>query len=200
MQQLTNDGIDIIAPLATMAIKITPLDKQVKLCPTGAMMECSLYKLSHTLFSLGAPDYHPVPSMEFFGELSTASFRKECVTISIANDTVLEDTESFDVVLSSSDSVVNITRRVSRVHIIDDDGVRVGLKERTLTVSEGEGATIPICVELVGRIQHNIEAVVTTSPLSAHGENTHTHSKYCIHLHSLHFSQLTVTITLFHTP
>ena len=105
-----------------------------------------------------------------FQELSTESFRRECVNISIFNDSTLEDTESFEVFLNSSDNIVHFTREVSSVYIIDDDGVRLGLRERTIAVSEGMGQIIPVCVDLIGRIQRNIDVVLETRPLTADGE------------------------------
>lgn len=101
--------------------------------------------------------------------MSNASSRRECVSITIINDTILEDTEYFDVVLNSSDSVVHLTQESSRVYIIDDDGVRVGLKTRTLSVPEEEG-TVPICVELVGRFQQRIEVQLESQPSTAQGK------------------------------
>lgn len=117
---------------------------------------------------IGDPDYIPIPSIAFFEGVSIASSRRECVRIEISNDTLLEDTESFDVELASSDSTVHITQGVSRVYIIDDDQVRVGLTERRVTVAE-DSQYVPICVDLVGRTQESIEVVLETRPRTAHG-------------------------------
>ena len=117
---------------------------------------------------LGNPDYIPVPSFAFFEGVSTASSRRECVRIEITNDTLLEDTESFNVELASSDSAVRITQGVSTVYIIDDDQVRVGLKERRTTVAE-DSQYVPVCVDLVGRTQEAIEVVLETRPNTARG-------------------------------
>lgn len=120
---------------------------------------------------IGDPDYVAVSNIPLFTELSEASSRRECVNISISNDTILEDTESFEVSLASSpSSPVRITQGVSIVYIIDDDGVRIGLKERTIVVPEGGPQHIPICVEMVGRFQQSIEVVLESQPGTAHGE------------------------------
>ena len=113
----------------------------------------------------------PVPSIALFVNVSSAASREECVSITITNDTILEDTESFDVVLSSSDSFLRFTQQTSRVYIIDDDGVRVGLQERTVEVMEGEGQAIPLCVDVVGRFQQNVEVTLESQPDSAQGES-----------------------------
>lgn len=101
--------------------------------------------------------------------VSTESSQRECVTIAISNDTILEDTEYFDVLLASPDSTVRVVQGESRVYIIDDDGVRVGLTERALALSEGDGQSLSVCVELVGRIQDSIEVVLETQANSAQG-------------------------------
>ena len=127
---------------------------------------------SKLLISLRSPDdqdYVAVPPIPLFANARAAASHRECVSIAIANDSILEDTESFDVMLSSGDSIVRFTQQTSRVYIIDDDGVRVGLRERTMEVSE-EGEAVPLCVELVGRFEGNIEVTLESQPDSAEGE------------------------------
>ena len=117
---------------------------------------------------LGNPDYIAVPSITLFEGLSSERQRRECVDISISNDTLLEDTESFDVLLTSSDGAVQLSQALSRVYIIDDDQVRVGFRQRTAVVSEGD-LFFPACVELVGRTQQSIEVLVESRANSADG-------------------------------
>ena len=64
---------------------------------------------------------------------------------------------------------MRVTQGESRVYIIDDDGVRIGLTERALAVSEGDGESLQVCVELVGRIQSDIEVALETQANSAQG-------------------------------
>ena len=73
-------------------------------------------------------------------------------------------------VLSSSDSFVHFTQATSRVYIIDDDGVRVGLRERNITVPEEDGQAVPICVEVVGQFQRSVEVTLESQSDSAQGE------------------------------
>lgn len=113
-----------------------------------------------------------VPSIPLFVNVSNAASRMECVSIAIANDSILENTESFEVALSSADRVVRFTQQTSTVYIIDDDGVRVGLGDRAITVPEEEGHAIPICVEVVGQFQRNIEVTLETQSGSAQGKDT----------------------------
>ena len=109
-------------------------------------------------------DYTPVTNVSLFADLGIA---RNCVDIVILNDLVLEDTESFEVALSSPDETVHFTRPTANVYILDDDGVRMGLMERDYTGYEGE--EIEICVELVGMFSQSIQADVQTLPGSARG-------------------------------
>ena len=45
-----------------------------------------------------------------------------CVTVEIQGDTIVEDTETFTVVFSSSQERVNFTYDTTTVHIMDNDG------------------------------------------------------------------------------
>jgi len=94
--------------------------------------------------------------------------RSQCLSVHVPADMTVEATESFSLRLSSQDSAVLISQGVSRVFIIDDDQVRVGFKERTVTVSEGSHV-IPVCVDFVGRTQGDIEVVLESQQSSAQG-------------------------------
>lgn len=118
----------------------------------------------------GERDFDPISSIPFFEGPSALSSRRECANISISNDSILEDTEHFDVALSSEDPAVRVTQGSSRVYILDDDGVRVGLRERDIVVPEGEGQTIPLCLEIAGRFQSSINVTLESQSDSAQGE------------------------------
>ena len=87
-------------------------------------------------------------------------------------DEILEDTESFEVSLNSLDSGARVTEMgVASVYILDDDGVRMGLQEREYETNEDQG-TVPICVELIGRIEKSIAVTLSTRPVTASGEKS----------------------------
>ena len=93
------------------------------------------------------------------------------MNISIYDDTILEDTETFQIVLTSSDAAVRVVQSSCIVYILDDDSVRISLKERRITVSESEGlVSSDACVLLDGRIQHDIVVTLETQPISAKSE------------------------------
>ncbi len=95
------------------------------------------------------------------------------MSISLDDDDILENTESFQVFLSSEDSGVRTTvASVADVYILDNDGVRMGIQERDYVVMETQSVQ-PICVELIGRIQKNINVALSTSPGTARGMNVY---------------------------
>ena len=49
--------------------------------------------------------------------------RMLCVNISVVNDDILEDTEIFNVTISTSDDSVVFSRKTADVFVIDDDGM-----------------------------------------------------------------------------
>ena len=122
----------------------------------------------HNLFLAAGVDYTPVTNVSLFTDLAT---QRDCVDIVILNDSVLEDTESFEVALSTPDEIVHFTRPTANVYVLDDDGVRMGLMEREYTGYEGE--EIEICVELVGMFSQDIHVDIQTLPGSASGTTYH---------------------------
>ena len=106
----------------------------------------------------------PVTNVPIFSNLET---QRDCVDITILDDSVLEDTEFFKVALTSPDELVHFTGPTANVYVLDDDGVRMGLTERDYAGYEGD--EVEICVELVGMISHDIRANISTQPNSAHG-------------------------------
>lgn len=107
--------------------------------------------------------------MTLFAGLSLLDYRRECVDITILPDSVLENTESFEVALSSPSEDVHFTRDTANVYVLDDDGVRMGLMTRDYADYEGE--EIEICVELVGMISQDINFNVHTEAGTAQGKD-----------------------------
>ena len=105
--------------------------------------------------------------MTFFGTGLTT----ECVSIPLNDDEILEDTETFQVVMTSQDSGVHTTAHsVADVFILDNDGVRMGIQEREYEIGESQG-TLSLCVELTGRIAKNVIVHLSTESDTATGEH-----------------------------
>ena len=72
------------------------------------------------------------------------------MNIEIRDDDLLEDSETFDVLLSSPNPAVRYTTNQSaRVYITDNDRVTLGLRQSVYTVVEGTGA-VEVCADLLG--------------------------------------------------
>ena len=124
-----------------------------------------------TLHSTGDVDYVHIQNLTLFEAPTTKLFRRECINISIYNDSILEDTETFQIVLTSSDAAVRVVQSSSIVYILDDDSVRVSLPRRRINVSESDGlVSSAACVLLDGLIQQDIEVTLETQPRSAESE------------------------------
>ena len=85
----------------------------------------------------------------------------ECVEIDITDDSTLENTESFEVVLTTTDVGVELTRDRAVVYILDDDGVRMSLNDRDFSVAE-DGGAVEVCVELTGSIEQSLDIQLYT--------------------------------------
>jgi hypothetical protein len=113
-------------------------------------------------------DYIPTSRQLTFNATSTT----ECVKIGIVDDFDLEDTESFNVTLSTSDDDVTITTPMAAVTILDNDAVNISLEQTEYLVSEDDG-TVEICVLTSRLVQRELVVTVTTQDRTA-GRNYHT--------------------------
>ena len=114
-----------------------------------------------------------------------------CTTeIPIIDDNVLEDNQTFNVVLSTADSDILLDPSSATITIVDNDGntcsalstlsapfqvhsfisdVTVGLQQSSYTVSEGD-QDLMICVILSGQFEREVGVSVGTEDGSALGE------------------------------
>ena len=99
---------------------------------------------------------------------SQAVTHLRCQRIPILNDSVLENTESFGIVITTPDTSVVLTQSRVPVYIQDDDGVRVSLERREYSIREGEGALI-VCTTLDGAIEREVQMVLNLVPITAQG-------------------------------
>lgn len=96
----------------------------------------------------------------------------ECITIPILEDTISEDPELFNVLLSSDDPNVSSTPPMAGVTITDDaDTVTVELEMEVYTTNEDLGV-VEVCVVVSdGELGREIVVTLTTSPDTAEGTN-----------------------------
>ena len=98
-----------------------------------------------------------------------------CVNYKLLDDDRLESVESFTVTISTSVPRVSVGRSVATVSLVDDDGVYVSLVDGDLTVdeegeAEGGGGQVPMCVQMTGIIEREIEIILFTEPGTASGK------------------------------
>ena len=108
-------------------------------------------------------DFSPVLQQLVFD----GSITEHCVKVPIIDDFTLEDTETFDITLSSPDMDVALSFPTASVTILDNDMVGIGLEETEYDTSEGDG-TVEICAVVTsGAIQRQLVASLSTFDLTA---------------------------------
>ena len=80
---------------------------------------------------------------------------RECATIAIETDDIVESTEMFTVNLMSADKAANVATPTTSVEIEDDSTLRVMFEMSTHQVTEGESETV--CVELLDPITRDVQ-------------------------------------------
>ena len=89
-------------------------------CAEGARLhDCLL--LLYIFTCIGSDDYTSVSSMELTFRPATST-DPQCGDIQITDEDILEDDESFNVILGSSDSAVMVNPSTATVTIRNDDG------------------------------------------------------------------------------
>jgi hypothetical protein len=87
------------------------------------------------------------------------------LNIPILDDSILENTESFTVILTVASDVVNVvigSERVTRITILDNDVVTVEFSEAEYSVSEGSGG-VSVTVVLSGDTEREVAVDVFTT-------------------------------------
>ena len=99
---------------------------------------------------------------------SEAVTQLHCLRVPILNDSVLENTESFSITITTLDTNVVLTQSRVPVYIQDDDGVRVSLERREYSIREEEGA-LTVCTTLDGAIEREVQMMLNLVPITAQG-------------------------------
>lgn len=78
-----------------------------------------------------------------------------CINVTIIDDLLLENDESFTLLLTSADSAASVTRNTTTVTILDDDLVTLTLQPMQLTVTESS-EQVQIMVLLRGSLEREV--------------------------------------------
>lgn len=96
----------------------------------------------------------------------------QCLVVPILEDTISEDPELFNVLLSSDDPGVTSSIPMAGVTITDEaDSVTVSLEMEVYSTSEDLGFTEVCVVVTVGELGREIVVTVATIPGTAEGKN-----------------------------
>lgn len=112
--------------------------------------------------------------MDFSALSSTSLFFSgasgvECLNISILDDSIVEQNETFSVLLTASNSAVEISPSSATVTIIDDDTVTIGWSSVSLQFDES-GPFARICAEIMqGAIARRVSVFYSTMDGTAQG-------------------------------
>ncbi len=126
-----------------------------------------------------------------------------CINLAVVDDSILEDTEDLFVALNSTDEAVLFTRNLTRIFILNADGmcseyqkifnffmilmreypvclicavVSVGVPTN-ITVGEGGGVAV-VCAVLLGMIERSVDIILSTEDGTALGEPCLLYSAY----------------------
>ena len=116
----------------------------------------------HHATSTNPVDFSHVQSSFTFDRTTS----RRCVDISIIDDSVLEDMESFDVIIASSDPGVVVAPSRAVVSIIDNEKIAVGFVQDR---HQGDGAEL---VEVCGVLRNGSleRSIVTQFSIQGRGE------------------------------
>ena len=121
-------------------------------------------------------DYEELSTAFEFQPSRTATSHSHCFNVSIRDDDILEDTESFTISLSTSIEAADISVATTQVDIVDNDAVSVSL-EPEIGISEGAGF-VTVCARLTGAAERDVSLDLTTLPGTAQGDRNHTICQY----------------------
>ena len=113
----------------------------------------------HSFSPIGDEDYLETSHTLLF----TSDTLAGCVDVQIRDDDLLEDLESFDVLLTSTNPAVRYsTNQSARVYITDNDRVILGLRQSVYTVAEGTEA-VEVCADLLGGLGKVVPIMLESS-------------------------------------
>ncbi|CAI8022061.1 Extracellular matrix protein FRAS1, partial [Geodia barretti] len=147
--------------------RVTEGEISVRVCANFSESDVIDRTVLATLETL--PSDSAMAMTDFVPVVQTLTFNSNvllCVDVEIYDDSVLEDTETFSITLSSSDPQVIVGAvGVASIIISDDDSVEVSLQGSSYEVDEG--LSVLVCVSLSSDVERNVEVTLTTFSDSA---------------------------------
>ena len=90
---------------------------------------------------------------------------KACMNVTIDDDSIVEDEESFKVVVSSTDQNVDVGLSTTTVTILDNDKATIGIEMNQYHGDEGQMTTV--CAALNGNVALERQVMVQLSTINA---------------------------------
>ena len=84
---------------------------------------------------------------------------RKCIEVAIIDDGVVEDVESFLLIVNSTDAAVTVNLPVATVIITDDDQAMIAFQQTQYTASEGI-RQLSLAIELTGSLERNATIMV----------------------------------------
>ena len=86
---------------------------------------------------------------------------RKCINITIVDDDLVEDTETFQLWLTSKDEAVSLMSNQLTLMIVDNDKALLALEQTNFTVNESIGQ-LEVTVRLSGQLERNVIFSVTS--------------------------------------
>ena len=158
--------MNYIIILAGVSISFAPTDGIIM--EVNRRMEVCIILINGTLsdrdieFTLSMLEESAMADEDFIREdfqLSLApSLNEVCVEISVMIDDIVEDTETFTILLQTNDRSVNIEIESQMITIVDSSMVNLKFIQGEYSVREGEN--INVCIVLIGLISRTVDASI----------------------------------------
>ena len=97
---------------------------------------------------------------------------KACINVTIDDDSIVEDAESFRVVVSSSDPNVDIMNSITIVTIEDNDKVVIGFETDRYHGKEGQRAIVCVIVKEAVSLERRVLVQLSSNDRTAAGVKT----------------------------
>lgn len=95
---------------------------------------------------------------------------RRCINVTIIDDLLLENDESFTLLLTSADSAVSVSQNMTTVTILDDDSVTLALQPVQLTIEENT-QLVQITVILRGSLEREVSLMLESKDGTATSVN-----------------------------
>ena len=156
--------------------QVIPLEGELTKCRVqSTKSKNAVVTVLFPLAAVSGVDYHFTADAQNQFNPSSEPSQTHCHSITIVGDSILEDTEQLEAILTGPVGVARLSVGVDRmrVAIIDDDTVTVGFTRTEFIVDEDgelEDRSLDVCVQLVGETEREVSVSVASQQGTADGK------------------------------